>query len=73
MIQLKRILLPTEFSDYSQNATADASKFANEFGSELYLLHVLQDLIAMVPEPGLAQVLLGSVAEKVVRKVPCPV
>ena len=54
MIELKRILLPTDFSDYSANATAYATSFADKFGTELHLLHVLQDLVAMVPEPGLA-------------------
>ena len=142
MIELKRILLPTDFSDYSAIATAYATSFADKFGAELHLLHVLQDLVAMIPEPGLAfpppgdymqafqqsaeqalaqlpdslpsdaskivrvtrqgppfveiiryakeneidliimgthgrsglaHVLLGSVAEKVVRKAPCPV
>ena len=142
MISLKRILLPTDFSDYSKAARDYACALADQFGSELHLLHVLQDLIAMVPEPGLAfpppgdymrelqegaekglaelldpdwakgksivrttqqgppfleivryakendidlivmgthgrsglaHVLLGSVAEKVVRKAPCPV
>jgi len=142
MIRLERILLPTDFSDYSKTACNYACAFADQLGSELHLLHVLQDLVAMVPEPGLAfpppgdymrelqesaenglaellnpdwvegksivratrqgppfleivryakesdvdlivmgthgrsglaHVLLGSVAEKVVRKAPCPV
>ena len=142
MIQLKRILLPTDFSEHSSLPLRYACAFAEQFGAELHLLHVLQDLVAMVPEPGLAflppgdfmremqesaqqalaklpdpdwakgksivratrqgppfleivryakeneidlivlgthgrgglaHVLLGSVAEKVVRKAPCPV
>lgn len=142
MINLNRILLPTDFSEYSKPACNFACAFAEQFGAELHLLHVLQDLVAMVPEPGLAfpppgdymqelqesaekgltqlldpawedgktivrstrqgspfleiiryaketdvdlivmgthgrsglaHVLLGSVAEKVVRKAPCPV
>mgnify|MGYP002624830647 CR=1 FL=1 len=140
MINLKRILAPTDFSQYSRQAMKYACAFAEQFGAELHLL--LQDLVAMVPEPGLAfpppgdymqelkssaerslstipdsdwcagkkvvrsvrqgppflevvryakenqidlivlgthgrtglsHVLLGSVAEKVVRKAPCPV
>jgi universal stress protein A len=142
MIELKRILLPTDFSEYSKTAINYACAFADQFGAELHLLHVLQDLVALVPEPemaipppgdylkelqesceraltqlldpaweaehkvvratrqgppfleivryakendtdlivigthgrsGLAHVLLGSVAERVVRKAPCPV
>ncbi len=142
MIKLKRILLPTDFSDYSEQAMSYACAFAEQFDAELHILHVLQDLVAVVPEPGvafpppgdymgelkesanqallqipaadwaadrtivretrqgppfleiiryakeqeidmivlgthgrggLAHVLLGSVAEKVVRKAPCPV
>jgi universal stress protein A len=79
MIQMKRILLPTDFSDYSQNAVAYATEFANTFGAELHLLHVLQDLVAMVPEPGLAfpppgdymQELQES-AEAALAKIPDP-
>lgn len=142
MISLKRILLPTDFSEHSKNALTYACAFAEQFGAELHVIHVVQDLVAMVPEPGLAfppagdymgelkssaekalaafpdaewskgkkvvraviqgppfveiiryakehavdlivigthgrtglvHVLLGSVAEKVVRKAPCPV
>lgn len=142
MITLKKILLPTDFSEYSEAAREYACSLVEMFNAELHLLHVLQDLIAMAPEPGmafpppgdymkelqasaeqalakrpgdslpgnykvvreirhgspfleiiryakdqeidlivmgthgrtgLAHVLLGSVAEKVVRKSPCPV
>jgi universal stress protein A len=142
MISLKKILLPTDFSEYSGAARNYACSLAEKFGAELHVLHVLQDLVSMAPEPGmafpppgdymkeleaaakqalekipgdalpqgvavkrilrqgspfleviryakeenidlivmgthgrtgLAHVLLGSVAEKVVRKSPCPV
>jgi nucleotide-binding universal stress UspA family protein len=142
MIDLHRILVPTDFSEHSENALTYAVAFADKFGSELYLLHVAQDLAVFVPDmvtvspppspaveqitaaarqaldrvvrehhlerftlhtevregtpfyeivrfakeadvdliimgthgrAGLAHVLLGSVAEKVVRKAPCPV
>ena len=140
MITLKKILLPTDFSEASKRSAQYAMGLSEKFGAELHVLHVLQDLVALVPEPGLAfpppgdymleltrsaeqaladmpqagwsgrvvratrqgppfveiiryarendvdlivlgthgrtglaHVLLGSVAEKVVRKAPCPV
>jgi len=142
MIDLHRILVPTDFSKHSENALAYAAAFAEKFDAELFLLHVVQDLALFVPEAltaappvtppveqltaavrealdrlidsnhlrrftvhaevregspfyevvrfaeeqeidliimgthgraGLVHVLLGSVAEKVVRKAPCPV
>jgi len=54
MITLQRILLPTDFSEHSQEAAAYACEFADRFESELHVLHVLQDIVALVPEPGLA-------------------
>jgi nucleotide-binding universal stress UspA family protein len=54
MISLKKILVPTDFSDYSNNALKYGCALSEKFDSELHLLHVLQDLVAMVPEPGLA-------------------
>ena len=54
LINLKRILVPTDFSANSKHALSYACAFAEQFGAELHLLHVLQDLVAMVPEPGLA-------------------
>jgi universal stress protein A len=137
MIDLKRILVPVDFSKYSDHALRYACALARRFAAELHLLHVtdplkgpgylpppeewVEDLqqrarseLERIPGPdlgkdlnvhreirsgfafaeivysareksvdlivmgthgrsGLAHVLLGSVAEKVVRKSPCPV
>ena len=142
MIELRRILVPTDFSEHSQNALRYGIALAEKFGARLYLLHVFQDLAVYQPDAvnvgppmlppveeltaaahnrlniivkdqhlehlqiqtdvregppveeivdyaheyqidliviathgrgWLAHLLLGSVAEKVVRKAPCPV
>ncbi len=54
MIELKKIVLATDFSTYSQAATKFGCALAEQFDSELHVLHVLQDLVAVVPEPGVA-------------------
>jgi nucleotide-binding universal stress UspA family protein len=141
MITLKKILIPTDFSEPSDSAVKYARAFAEQFGAELHLLHVIEDPFLYAPtseayvvpphlleeiqtaardrldrvlEPNerarfravmalkngspfveivryardqdvdlivmgthgrgpIAHMLLGSVAEKVVRKAPCPV
>jgi nucleotide-binding universal stress UspA family protein len=142
MIDLRLILVPTDFSKSSDNALKYAAAFAEKFGAEVLLLHVVQDVSLFIPEAvlaapplmppveqfliaarealdrtvralnlpglairsevsegvpyeeivrlarerdvdlivmgthghtGLAQVLLGSICEKVVRRAPCPV
>ena len=142
MIDLHRILVPTDFSKSSANALTYGAAFAAKFGAELHLLHVVQDLALFIPEAvmlsppmmppvaqfvsaarlaldravqelgvaevrilpevaegapfeeiirfareqdidlivmgthghtGLAHLFMGSVAEKVVRRAPCPV
>jgi nucleotide-binding universal stress UspA family protein len=142
MITLRRILVPTDFSEHSRKALMYAAAFAEKFGAEITLLHVYQNLPVFQPDAAtggpsiippvdqltgpvhaalereiresnlqglgvrhemregapheeivqfakdketdliimgthgrgwLAHVLLGSVAEKVVRKAPCPV
>jgi len=50
MIDLHRILVPTDFSKHSQNALLYAAAFAEKFGAELYLLHVVQDLAVFIPD-----------------------
>jgi nucleotide-binding universal stress UspA family protein len=140
-IELKRILLPTDFSTLSATATEYACALATRFDAELHLLHTLEVHLASTPlfamglalpqylqesraaaekalagvldpqwaagrkvvravvegspkveivryartqaidlivlathgRSGLAQLLIGSVAESVVRTAPCPV
>ncbi len=50
MIDLHRILVPTDFSKYSQIALNYGTAFAERFGAELYLLHVVQDLALFIPD-----------------------
>ncbi len=64
MIQLKKILCPIDFSDNAKNALKYAISFTEKFDSELHLIHVLQDMVAMVPEPGLAYPPPGNFMEE---------
>jgi len=141
MINLKKILVATDFSEHSKVAAKYAAAFAGAFDAEIIFCHVVEapDLISQIPPTGegyfppnfqeqqkeaaeqecqkliqelglknarplivegsafyeivqaakkedvdlvivgthgrgvIAHVLLGSVAEKVVRKAPCPV
>src|SRR5262245_23490779 len=50
MIDLRRILVPTDFSKWSQNALTYGAASAEKFGAELVLLHVVQDLALFIPE-----------------------
>ncbi len=50
MIPLKRILLPTDFSEQSGEATRYACAFAEQFQAELHVLHVVEKLAATIPE-----------------------
>jgi universal stress protein A len=50
MIRLSRILLPTDFSQYSSEATKYACAFAEKFDAELHLLHVLETHLSSTPE-----------------------
>ena len=143
MIRLNKVLIPTDFSEFSQPALNYGCAMAARFSAQLHLLHVVPDPAMLVPEAhafsveamqaqtaaliedattrlstmpsdgwddgqavvrevrtgvvfmevidyvrshdidllvigthgrsGLMHVLMGSVAEKIVRKCPCPV
>lgn len=51
MINVKRILNPTDFSDFSGEATKYAIDFAQQFDAELHLLHVIREFAALLPVP----------------------
>jgi len=53
MIQIKKILLPTDFSDYSAAATKYACELATKFDAELHLLHTLETHLASTPGFGM--------------------
>ena len=42
MIRLKRILVPTDFSEHSKKALAYAVELAKTYSSEVVLLHALE-------------------------------
>ena len=48
-IQLQKILLPTDFSDYSTAATPYARELATRFDAELHLLHALETHLSTTP------------------------
>jgi nucleotide-binding universal stress UspA family protein len=50
MIDLRRILAPTDFSKHAANALKYGVAFARKFNAELHLLHVVQDLAMFIPD-----------------------
>lgn len=49
MIQLKRILVPTDFSEPSGAALKYAKALADAFGASIHLLHVMEDPFINAP------------------------
>lgn len=52
MPKLNRILCPTDFSEFSEQAIVYACELAEKFQSELHLLNVVQDYDAIAPASG---------------------
>lgn len=52
-IRLQKILLPTDFSEYSAAATKYACELATKFDAELHLLHTLETHLAVTPGFGM--------------------
>ena len=44
MIKLKKLLVPTDFSESARHALTYGTSFAREYGAELTLLHVVENL-----------------------------
>jgi nucleotide-binding universal stress UspA family protein len=64
MIELNRVLVPTDFSKFSEHALQYAVAFAEKFGAELHLLHVVQDLALLSPDAvGIAPPLAPSLQQ----------
>jgi nucleotide-binding universal stress UspA family protein len=53
-IELKKIAVASDFSEAADQALRYGITLAGQFGAELHLLHVIEDIIPTVPEPGLA-------------------
>jgi len=51
VIELKRILCPTDFSDNARVAQDYACALADQFQAELHLLFVVQDMTLILPDP----------------------
>jgi nucleotide-binding universal stress UspA family protein len=52
MIHINRILFPTDFSENARRPQQYACELARQFGAELHILYVLQDVALVMPEPG---------------------
>lgn len=53
MLTIRKILFATDFSPPSQHALKYACDLAEKFDSQLHLLHVVQDLMPFMGEPGM--------------------
>ena len=57
MIEVKAILAPTDFSRHAEAAVKYACGLAEQFGATLHLLHVLNEVVQVGPDPMMAPIL----------------
>jgi nucleotide-binding universal stress UspA family protein len=57
MIDIRRVLAPTDFSDHSLLAVKYACAMAERFEAELHLLHALSEIVPAGPDPLLMPVM----------------
>lgn len=62
-IRLQKILLPTDFSNYSAAATKYACELATKFDAELHLLHTLEIHLSSMPGFGMGLPLTNYIEE----------
>uniref|UniRef100_A0A7C2NXA6 Universal stress protein n=1 Tax=Schlesneria paludicola TaxID=360056 RepID=A0A7C2NXA6_9PLAN len=65
MIAIKKVLFPTDLSDSAAEAQLYACALAEQFGAELHVLSVLQDVSLMSPDPNMPWVIPASSLEEV--------
>lgn len=70
MIQLKKILFPTDFSDFSAYAASFAVSFAVDYKAKLYILHVVELPLGMpgIYSMGANDEEIGRTADRLVRE-----
>jgi universal stress protein A len=51
MLSIKKILCPTDFSEASRSAMREAADLATRYQADLLLVHVVQALPALPPNP----------------------
>jgi nucleotide-binding universal stress UspA family protein len=57
VIEINRILAPTDFSAHAEAAVRFACELAERLGSKLHLLHVLSEIVPTGPDPLLMPVM----------------
>ncbi len=67
MPDIKKLLFPTDFSEFSKAAEKSACDLADEFGAELHVLHVLHDLRLTMPQTAAALLIPPQVLEDVIN------
>ena len=59
-LEIKKILVPIDFSDYSKNSLKYAANFANKFNAEITLIYVVEPVI-YPPDFSMGQIAIPSV------------
>lgn len=79
MIQINRVLVPTDFSEFSSWGLRYGCELARRFSAELHLLNVVEGIYPLIPEPGMmlpdAAAQIGEMqaaAEKMFERLPPP-
>jgi universal stress protein A len=62
-IRIQKILLPTDFSEYSAAAMKYACELATKFDAELHILHTLETHLTSTPEFGMGLALPKYMSE----------
>jgi nucleotide-binding universal stress UspA family protein len=57
VVEIRKILAPTDFSAHAANAVQFACGLAERLGAELHLLHVLSEMVPTGPDPLMTPVL----------------